>query len=244
MSCQSDIYNYLLEIGILYSREESCAFPQLLPYEPQNKDYYLFQLNYNYGQQRCYKTIQRYKDGFKEIKAFRYKDEIAAFGMVNQESIIIQFLPALSRCQWIYSFQNQPVEIDGFKIHSGIYTYFEQLLQPILKFIDKHDNGKRKVIYTGYSLGGPMSLLLSMNIVPDQVFIWGSPLFIDSNGVEWIEENVPYRGWINQSDPVPFFGEGLYQPIWKGTEVFDINYKNPHLNHLYGYADYLRSTRS
>ena len=133
----------------------------------------------------------------------------------------------------------------GFKGHGGIYDIYLGIRDQIIQNLKNVAKKSPKVIISGHSLGGALSVFCSWDLAKyDPInYSFASPLVFNPAAAEEFNRRITHSYRIhNESDlvtlmPLPIMPNGdLFNPVGKSVQ-FVRNYGNESHNHVTAYLD-------
>lgn len=143
---------------------------------------------------------------------------------------------------------------NGFKIHGGFLSFYQGFRNKILENIDKYYNDKTKLFISGFSLGGAISTLASLDLYKYNVYHYSfaSPRIFNIIGAKHFDSlNIPSYRIFNDSDIVPSLPFPImissiklltiqdFMHIGKSIS-FNDNIGNYYDNHILSYLKYFK----
>ncbi len=101
-------------------------------------------------------------------------DDLRSFIAVFEDVVIVSFKGVDHSYDMSSLFRFWKTRYKGVYLHSGFVKRFKKIYALMYERIGVLDNEK-KLLYTGHSLGGAMSMMLTLNHKPDVICTFGSP---------------------------------------------------------------------
>ena len=110
------------------------------------------------------------------------------------------------------------INFDGKMIHAGFLESLSYVSKRLLLDIEDMPNEKR-LLYTGHSMGGALSLLMSLEHVPTDICTFGSPKVAAPGDLTSVLENVNFVRVFLTNDFVPTLPPGIFGYEHYGTPL-------------------------
>jgi hypothetical protein len=115
------------------------------------------------------------------------------------------------------------VKYRGMLVHSGFLTAFRSVEKELGRDLQKAVQSKKRIFYTGHSLGGALAMLACSLVKPDSMYTFGCPKLGKFGrdylyGIDVIQYQ-HYEDWVPHLPPyiTPSRSSGPTQKYWAGS---------------------------
>ncbi|SHF01152.1 Lipase (class 3) [Seinonella peptonophila] len=158
-----------------------------------------------------------------KMKFFLYK-RVFAVCLESEEERLIIFRGSQAWYEWLKDFQIRQVPfhlMEGVAVHQGFYDFYLQLRESIFHMLT-HKKTDKPITVVGYSLGGAIATMLSVelaiklpHIEPPRLITFAAPRIGNKKYTTCLYELIPQRiHYVHPGDQVPKQPAlPMYQPL-------------------------------